>query len=531
MAETRPAPRHPNGVNPSDHSVFSFILLVALPALAQSATGELGVLVRTALAVAILLVAGVLHWGMLRLSRRLACHQQRGNLPWWQRVVELILLLLRFALWPLAALLVSELFGSLRDLRAALAGLLEMSLTAPLFRLNERTYSALDLLELPAILAALWVVVSAFTRLLRMQVLRSARVDRGVQETMALLTRYVLMFIGGIIVLQAWGIDSSSLAIVGSVLGIGVGFGLQNIANNFVSGVVVSLERPVQPGDFVRVGDLTGTVERIGPRCVEIRTLDRVSILVPNSRFLETEVINWSHGDPVSRVHIPVGVAYGSDVSRVRAALLEAARGHPDVLRDPKPRVELRGFGDSSLNFELLVWTSEPRIQERLKSDLNYRVEASLRAHRVQIPFPQRDLHLRSPHLEQLVTAWSRRNFSPEELAQPNGADAPAHSDSARFEEDLGPRGWSDAELDSLVGRMRGAGGVEVLDRRHLLSSYPKCFVGREAVDWIVNTFGLSRDDAVVAGQLLIDRDLVHHVLDEHPFRDGNFFYRFRADE
>jgi hypothetical protein len=322
---------------------------------------------------------------------------------------------------------------------------------------------------------------------------------------------------------------------VASVLGVGIGFGLQNIANNFVSGLLLNLQRPVRTGDFLSVGDLVGTVEKIGTRCTEIRTLDHVTILVPNSRLLEQEVINWTHGDPVCRLHVPVGVAYGSDLHRVRAALLEAARGHPDVLADPRPRVEFHGFGESSLAFELLVWTREPRHQHALKSDLNYRIEANLRRQRIQIPFPQRDLHLRSPQIDRLLHAWGRRHFSEAELSaaapgppsEPEGGAAP----SLAVDADFGPRGWSDERIDAFLDRLRGPGGVPIADRRHLLRVHPRCFVGRDAVEWMVRSGEVTRAEAVAFGRLLVERGVIHHVLDEHDFEDGNLFYRFYADE
>jgi small-conductance mechanosensitive channel len=159
-------------------------------------------------------------------------------------------------------------------------------------------------------------------------------------------------------------------------------------------------ERPIQVGDFIEVGDLHGTVERIGARSTEIRTLDRVSIIVPNSRFLDSEVINWSHDNPLSRLHLPVGVAYGSDPHQIRSLLLETAAGHPKVLSSPPPQVFFKGFGDSALDFELLVWTAEPNKQFLLKSDLYFRLYEAFSQHQIEIPFPQQDLHLRSGRLE-----------------------------------------------------------------------------------------------------------------------------------
>jgi potassium-dependent mechanosensitive channel len=495
------------------------------------------------LSLAVLLGAAAAHWGLRRIGRRVPRWLARRSgkvfppgapLP-WEGGLEIFLLVPKFCLWFAAGVHVSEQVPALQRLRLMLGHVLVMSLTAPLFTVKERGYSALDVLELPAVLAVLWVAVSGLTRFLKRHVLGSTGMERGVQETVALLTRYTLTFLGAIVILQIWGIDASSLTFVASVLGVGIGFGLQHIANNFVSGLVVSVERPIQPGDFVQVGEWMGTVERLGPRQTEIRTLDNISILVPNSRFLETEVVNWTHGDPVSRLHVPVGVAYGSDSARVRAALLEAARSHPDVLGDPRPRVEFLSFGDSALQFELHVWTLDPRIQFRLISDLNYRIEANLRRYKIQIPFPQRDLHLRSPQLEQLLTAWGRRHFTEAELggtnghgAMPDGSDLPDASPWP--EDDGGPRSWSEAQIDALVARMRGAEGLLIGDRRHLLTVYRQCFVGRDGVDWMTRALGLTRKEAVELGQLLMDRGIIRHVLDEHGFTDGTFFYRFADD-
>lgn len=487
--------------------------------------------------------AAFVHWALRRVGRRLPLLIAR-RLGWqlspgmqlpWQGILELTLLIPKIGVWIGSIVFVSDQFGPLQQARTMFTHVVEMSITMPLFALSGRSYSAIDVLELPAVLAALWVGVSVVTRGLKLHVLSAAGMERGAQEAVALLTRYTLIFLGAIVVLQTWGIDASSLTFVASVLGVGIGFGLQHIANNFVSGLVVSLERPIQPGDFVKVGEWTGTVEKIGPRNTEIRTTDNVSILVPNSRFLETEVVNWSHGDPLSRIQVPVGVAYGSNIARVRAALLEAAHSHPDVVRDPRASVEFQAFGESALQFELKVWTRDPRIQDRLRSDLNYRIEANLRRDNIPVPFPQRDLHLRSPQLDQILTAWSRQQFSEAELAASNHRKAPVEVPQGPLNgnavaDDLGPRAWSDEELRAVVDRMRGADGISISDRRHLLTVYRSCFVGREAVDWMTRALGLTRIEAVALGQLLMERGEMHHVLDEHGFKDSNFFYRFRAD-
>jgi potassium-dependent mechanosensitive channel len=535
--------RHQSGVSfPLFNALISFCLaLAAVPAAAAPAPSPADSLPGALLSVGVLIVAAALHWGLRRVGRRLPrwLAQRSGQasstvVMRWQGLTEVVLLVPKIAIWGVALTYVSDQFALLLRLRQLVAHVVEMSVSMPLFTLEGHAYAATDVLELPLVLAALWIGVSALTRVLRSNVLAATGMEPGVQDAVALLTRCALTFIGAIVILQVWHIDVSSLTFVASVLGVGIGFGLQNIANNFVSGLVVSLERPIQPGDFVKVDDWEGTVEHIGPRNTEIRTLDNVSILIPNSRFLESEVVNWSHRDPVSRLHVPVGIAYGSEIVHVRAALFEAAQAHPDVLGDPRPRVEFRGFGDSALQFELLVWTRDPRIQHRLISDLNYRIEANLRRHHVQVPFPQRDLHLRSPQLDQLLGAWGRRNFSEAELLpQGNGSKPEAPQLAAEmgvdFSEERNPRDWSEAEIGALVARMRGGDGLRIVDRRHLLTTYPKCFVGREAVDWMTRAAALTRKEAVAVGQLLMDRGIIRHVLDEHGFKDDKLFYRFRA--
>lgn len=290
-------------------------------------------------------------------------------------------------------------FNLSRQLSYQITSILISTFTSSILTLGSKSYTVVDLLILVALLAGWVILAGTLTNLFRSRVLSFAGIDRGAQEAIAILTRYSLIAIGTLVVLQVWGLDISSLTILASALGLGIGLGLQNIAKNFSSGLVLVFERPIQVGDFVEVGELKGTVEQIGGRSTEIRTLDHVSIIVPNSHFLEMEVINWSHGNPISRLHLPVGVAYCSDPQAVRAALLEAARNHPDVLKTPPPYVLFTGFGDSALNFELLIWTAEPNKQFLLKSELFFQIYEVLAERKIEIPFPQRDLHLRSAKL------------------------------------------------------------------------------------------------------------------------------------
>nr|WP_242016743.1 mechanosensitive ion channel domain-containing protein [Trichocoleus sp. FACHB-46] len=274
------------------------------------------------------------------------------------------------------------------------------SFTAPIISLGKQAYSIIDLLILVGLLLGLVGLAGAVTNVLRSRILSVSGINRSAQEAVAIITKYTLIFIGSIVLLQIWGLDITSLAIVASALGVGIGFGFQDIAKNFGSGVVLLFERPVQVGDFVEVGEYQGTIERIGARSTIIRTLDQISIIVPNSRLLEGEVKNWTYHSSIVRLHLPVHVAYHSEPNLVRLTLLEATKAHRGVLTVPPPQVWFQGFGEHALNFELLVWTAEPSKQFFLKSELYFRIEALLRQRQIEIPLPQRDLHIRSGSLE-----------------------------------------------------------------------------------------------------------------------------------
>jgi small-conductance mechanosensitive channel len=307
--------------------------------------------------------------------------------------------LVQFILWLLFIFLITELFPFSRHWRYQFVDLLTGSLTNSWFKLGERSYSILNLLILIGLFWGLIILSATLTNLLRTKILQITRMNRGSQEVISIITKYGLISIGTIVLLQIWGLNLSSLALIGSALGVGIGFGFQDIAKNFASGLVLLFERSIQVGDFIQVGQHLGTVERVGARSIVLKTLDRISIIVPNSQLLAEEVTNWSHDNPVSRLHLPVGVAYGSDVEKVKEALLKVAEEHPEVLRYPQPQVFFNSFGESSLDFELLVWTSDPSRQIRLKSDLYFQIEKMLKQQQIEIPFPQRDLHLRSGNL------------------------------------------------------------------------------------------------------------------------------------
>ena len=201
---------------------------------------------------------------------------------------------------------------------------------------------------------------------------------------------------------------------------LGSALACKNIFNNFISGWILLVERPVQVGDFIKLGTLVGVVERIGARSTEIRTPDQVAIIVPNADLVQNQVMNWSHGHPVSRFHLPLCVAYGSPIAQVHAAAIEAVQAHPEVLRYPKPRLRFLAFGDSALNFDLLAWTRDPLRQIDIKSDVHYLIEANFRRYQIEIPFPQRDINIRTTQLEDIVSSINTQEQQNNSTADPH---------------------------------------------------------------------------------------------------------------
>ena len=229
------------------------------------------------------------------------------------------------------------------------------------------------------------------------RILSKTKMDMGVTQSVGTIVRYVIIVLGLTIVFQSAGLDLSALSVLAGALGVGIGFGLQNIFNNFVSGLIILFERPIKVGDRVQVEDISGDVVRIAARATTIITNDNISIIIPNSEFVSSRVINWSHNDRMIRFRFPVGVAYKEDPEKIKKLLLEVADDHPSVLKSPAPDVIFTEFGDSSLNFELWVWTikliNRPKV---LQSQLFYAIFKKFKENNIEIPFPQRDLHIKS---------------------------------------------------------------------------------------------------------------------------------------
>jgi small-conductance mechanosensitive channel len=198
------------------------------------------------------------------------------------------------------------------------------------------------------------------------------------------------------VALAAAGFEISQLAIVIGALGVGIGFGLQNVVNNFVSGLILMFERPIQPGDVVEVSGTSGKVREIGMRATTLTTFEGADVVVPNGMLLNEKLINWTLSDMDRRIDVNVGVAYGSDPRRVAELLLEVTKATPGVASQPEPNVLFTGFGASSLDFGIRAWTNEFGEWVGIRTELSMRVYEALRAAGIAIPFPQQDLHLRS---------------------------------------------------------------------------------------------------------------------------------------
>jgi small-conductance mechanosensitive channel len=271
--------------------------------------------------------------------------------------------------------------------------------TKPFFTLGHTEVSIASLLWIVALLALL-IIWSRFTRrVLRNKLLKHTKMDSGMQYLVSRMAGYAVLVIGLLIGLETIGVNLSSLTVIGGALGVGIGFGLQNIVHNFVSGLIIMGERAIQIGDRVDVGGTLGEVIRVGARSTSVRTNDNIVIILPNSEFVSNRVINWSHmGDQSVRLHVPVGVSYGSAPREVEHLLLEVAAANSHVSKTPAAQVMFHGFGESSLDFELRVWTSDmTRRPGALKSELNFAIWDTFKKHGIEIPFPQQDLHVKEP--------------------------------------------------------------------------------------------------------------------------------------
>jgi small-conductance mechanosensitive channel len=246
-----------------------------------------------------------------------------------------------------------------------------------------------------SVLVLLWVSKRLQLWLTEGPLLRH-RLDVGARHAVAAVVRYTVLLVGLLAIVQTMGIDLTTFNVMAGALGIGVGFGLQNVVSNFIAGLIIMFERPVKIGDRIVVGGVAGNVISIGARSTTVLDNDNIAVIVPNANFITENVINWKYNDNKVRFRVPVGVAYGTDAQLVKRVLLAVAAAEPDVLKVPAANVWLRDFGDDGVLFELLVWTSSMVDHKgRLLSQLNYAIYERFNAEGIEFPFPQRDLHIK----------------------------------------------------------------------------------------------------------------------------------------
>jgi len=266
----------------------------------------------------------------------------------------------------------------------------------PLFRIGQTSVTVASLGTALLLIVASWVLSRLTHRLVVHRLLAHARISLGLRHAIGRVAAYVVFFLGAVVGLQTIGINAGTLAAFGAAVGVGIGFGLQDIVKNFVSGLILLLERTVQVGDRIELDGKAGDVAEIRGRATIVRTNDDVYLIVPNSRLISETVVNHSFRRERERCRIPIGVAYGSPPRRVEEALIAAADGVEGILKDPAPAVRFRAFGESTLEFELLCWMDHVLHRPGVvRSRLNHRVYEELTARAIEIPFPQRVVHLK----------------------------------------------------------------------------------------------------------------------------------------
>lgn len=351
---------------------YAILLLWAAVSLAQSAQLPYRLL-RT---VASLATA----WGIIRFT------SSTIESPFWSRLIAL-------TLWTLAAL---NIIGWLDP---AIALMDRAAITIGDVRLS----FLLIIKSMLAFAFLLWVI-GFLSRLLERSFSKAPGLNPSQRVLFHKLSNIVLYTIGTLAGLNIVGIDLTALTVFSGALGLGIGFGLQKVFSNLISGIILLMDKSVKPGDVIAIGDTFGWVNSLGARYVSVLTRDGKEHLIPNENLITQEVENWSYSDQKVRIHIPIGVAYGSDLALVRKLLLQAVEDSPRIMKYPKPSCLLTGFGDRAIDHELRVWIDDPeKGVSNVKSDVYYRIWDLFKAHQVDIPFPQRDINLKPDLLEKLA--------------------------------------------------------------------------------------------------------------------------------
>lgn len=317
------------------------------------------------------------------------------NIPLWRAAADVIAgkvaLLLDVVIGVFVGAIILFSWGAYDNPIAAIQGVLSVGITVGTRRITLGLVITAGALLYGSLLAS-WILQATldegpFSR---------RQLQAGVRISISRLIHYGFVLVGFLLALVTLGFEFREFAIIAGALGVGIGFGLQAIVNNFVSGLILLFERPIKVGDYIQLGEQWGEIKRIGLRSTLVRTFDNSEIVVPNSDLVSNQVTNWTLSDRKSRITLPVGVAYGSDVTLVMRTLLESVKDNPLVLKIPDPQVVFSGFGESSLDFRLLVWITDVDSRLRAQTEILQEIDRRFRQLGIEIPFPQRDLHLRT---------------------------------------------------------------------------------------------------------------------------------------
>ncbi len=348
--------------------------------------GRVLVLVFVTLVILVMMqiISGLLELGLLFFPMNIV----RNNAPTIVRQLVPMIAIAHGVLWLAIALMAMWVYPTLREAFGAVTSLE--------FQVSTFNITPGSLLVVVFVCYITLLFSRGLRAFLMQEVLPRYRVEKGAQVSITRLVHYAVLTIGLLVLLRILGFSLSQITILGGALSVGIGFGLQAIVNNFVSGLILLFERPIKVGDMIEVNDDIGEVKELGLRATTVQTFDNAEIVIPNSQLITGSVINWTLAEKRARVKVPVGVAYGSDIAEVLKILLACANANPRVLSTPKPSALFLSFGASSLDFELRAWIPDVNYRLDILSELNQDIESEFQVEGIEIPFPQTDLHVRS---------------------------------------------------------------------------------------------------------------------------------------